>query len=186
MSKRHHKPADPQEILRRRTERQATEAEIVRLRAMGAVVNLDRARRIQSAYRASPFRKLQEAETITAGQATAAERLTTDWAIWKGADGRPERLEVHSANYSAAELMTDRMLNAGVRVRLVLDKIGPMDRDLLAALVGSAIEQDRPLPWRDVVRRITGVTQTVRQSQMIVAALENLARAYSMGRDHHS
>jgi hypothetical protein len=54
-----------------------------------------------------------------------------------------------------------------------------MDAELLAALVHSAVEDDRPLPWRDVVRKVCGITQTVRQSQAVACALENLARVYS-------
>jgi hypothetical protein len=180
MGKGKHKPADPQEITRRRLERQANEIEISRLRNAGAVVSLDRTRRIVSAYRASAFNKLRETKTITQAQAAAAERLCSDWAIWRGLDGRPPPLEAgtNPNRTSAPDLVTDRMLKAGSRVGKALGQVGPMDRDLLAALVADAIENDRPLPWRDVVRRHTGVTQTVRQSQMIVAALGNLARTY--------
>jgi len=180
MPKGRHKPTDPQEIARRRLEREATETEITRLRQQGAVVSLDRARRIVSAFRRSAFHKLRETKTITASQAAAAERLCSDWAIWKGLDGRAApSLEAHTrSTRSTPELVTDRMLKAGNRVAKALGKVGPVDRDLLAALVASAIEDDRPAPWRDVVRRMTGVTQTVRQSQMIVSALGNLARAY--------
>jgi hypothetical protein len=178
-----HKPTDPQEIAQRRAEREQNEVEIARLRSQGAVVSLDRARRIVSAYRASPFNKLRETKTITAAQSNAAARLCKDWAIWRGLDGRPApSLEVHNPNPSSSggEIVTDRMLQAGDRVAKALGKIGPMDRDLLAALVISSMEDDRPLPWRDVVRQITGVTQTVRQSQAIVSALENLTRAYAL------
>jgi hypothetical protein len=184
MPKARRKPTDPQEAARQRAERLANEAEIGRLRHQGAVVNLDRARRIVSAYRASAFHKLKETKTISTGQAAAAERLITDWAVWKRLDGKPAPSEVRAPVYaSAPQLVTDRMIQAGDRVARVLDYIGPMDRDLLSCLVAQAVEEDRPLPWRDVVRRVTGVTQTVRQSQMIVAGLENLARAYAAGAD---
>jgi len=182
MGKQHRKPSDPQEIARRRAERAANEAEIRRMRGQGAVVNLDRARRIVSAYRASPFVKLRDSDTITAGQASAAERLCMDWAAWRGLDGRPEPSEVRASTSdgTVAQVVTDRMIAAGDRVARVLKKVGPMDRDLLAALVASVVEDDRPLPWRDIVRRVTGVSQGVRQSQMVVAATENLARVYAM------
>ena len=78
MGKSRRKPSDPQEIARRRAERIANEAEISRLRSQGVVVNLDRARRIIAAYRASPFNKLREAKTISSAQASAAERLCRD------------------------------------------------------------------------------------------------------------
>jgi hypothetical protein len=179
-SRSRRKPSDPQDAARRRAERAETEGEIVRLRSTGAVVKLDRTRRIVGAYRANPFRKLKDANTITLGQSNAADRLCEDWAIWKGLDGKPAPLEIHNPNWSHQEFLTDRMLLARARVDRVLGKVGPADRDLLAALVASAVEDDRPIPWRDIVRRVTGVTQTVRQSQMVVAALENLTRAYAL------
>ena len=178
MSRRRHKPTDPQEIARRRAERADTEAEIVRLRGIGATVKLDRARRITSAYRSSPFVKLRETNTITLGQAVAAEWLCEEWATWKGLDGRPALVVPGIADKTChAEFVTDRMLKAGVRVRAVLSLVGPMDRDLLAALVAASVEDDAPIPWREIVRRVTGITQTVRHSQAVACALENLTRA---------
>ena len=172
------KPADPQEVTRRRAERLATEAEVTRLRAVGAVVKLDRARRIVSAYRASPFVKLRDSNTITVAQAAAAEWLCEQWAIWKGMDGRPSTEPMpHEPRAGCAEIVTDRMLKAGRRVKAALARVGPMDRALLSALVAASVEEDAPLPWRDIVRRVCGITQTVRQSQAIACALENLKRA---------
>jgi len=180
MSKPHRKPSDPQVAAERKAERAANEAEIGRLRASGAVVSLDRTRRIVSAYRASAFHKLRETKTISTGQAAAAERLCSEWAIWKGLDGRPPPAEVHTKRQPAAPvILTDRMLKAGNKVAHALRLVGPLDRELLVSLVASAIEDDRPLPWRETVRKVSGVTQTVRQSQMVVAALENLARVYA-------
>jgi hypothetical protein len=167
--------------MRQRAERHATEIEITRLRDQGAVVSLDRARRITSAYRASPFRKLLDTKTITTTQAAAAERLCQDWAEWKGLDGKPAPTGIPNPQPSQSDtVLTDRMLKAGDRLVRVLERIGPVDRELLSALVAGSVEDDRPLPWRDIVRRVTGVRQTVRQSQMIVAALANLTRAYAM------
>jgi hypothetical protein len=180
-ARRNRKPTDPQEIVRKRAERQAIDAEISRLRDQGAVVSLDRARRIVSAYRASPFRKLLDTKTITKTQAVAAEKLCQDWAEWKALDGKPAPLGIPAADHVHVDhVLTDRMLSAGNRVERVLSRVGPMDRDLLASLVVATVEDDHPIPWRDIVRRVTGVTQTIRQSQMIVASLENLSRAYHM------
>jgi hypothetical protein len=160
----------------------ANETEIGRLRDQGVVVRLDRARRIVSAYRANPWVKLRDSDTISEAQADAVAKLCADWSIWRGLDGRPERLDVPVDSHGGGEIVTDRMLRAGKRVHLVLASVGPLDRELLSALVGAQIERDRPPPWRETVTRITGVTQSVRQSQMIVAALENLARAYTQRR----
>ena len=178
MGKRHTKPADPQEIARQRAERAAREDEIDRLRGQGAVVKLDRGRRIVSAYRQSPFVKLRDSNTITIGQARAAEKLAEDWAIWRGLEGRPERLDVHIDGCEHGEVVTDRMLRAGKRVSGVLARVGPLDRELLSSLIGPIVECDRPPPWRETVQSSTGVSQSVRHSQMVVAALANLARAY--------
>lgn len=178
MSRRRSKPTDPATIQQRRADRLANEGEIKRLRDAGAVVNLDRARLILSAYRANVFRKLLEARTISQAQAGAAERLCEDWAAWKGLDGKPAPLPIPSGPGGTAECVTDRMIKAGDRVRAALEAVGPMDRELLIALVMAAVEEDRAMNWREIVQRVTGVLQTVRQSQMIVAALENLARVY--------
>jgi hypothetical protein len=179
MTRRRHKPADPQDIVRRRLERAEVDAEIDRLRSIGAVVKLNPAHRIVSAYRASPFVKLRESNTITLAQALAAEWLCEEWAIWKGLDGRPALLAPMPPenNTCHAEIITDRMLKAGRRVRAVLGLVGPMDRDLLAALIAASVEEDAPIPWRDIVRRVCGITQTIRQSQAVACALENLNRA---------
>jgi hypothetical protein len=181
MARRKPKPADPQEIMRRRAERQANETEIGRLRAQGAVVSLDRARRITSAYRASPFRKLLDTKTITTTQSAAAERLCQDWAEWKGLDGKPPPTGIPNPQPAQSDaLVTDRMLHGGNRVRRALDRVGPLDRDLLAAMTAAAVECDAPIPWRDIVRRVAGVAQPIRQSQVVVSSLENLARAYAL------
>ncbi len=181
MGKARHKPTDPQEIARRRAERVANEAEITRLRTLGAKVTLDRSRRILSAYRASPFHKLKESKTITTAQAAAAERLCLDWADWHGLDGRPAAaVPLKNLNPSRVTLLTDQMLRAGDRVRAVLDRIGPMDRELLQQLVAAIVDGDGPPPWRLIVARTTGQTQAVRQSAVVVSALENLARAYRL------
>ena len=156
MGKRHTKPADPQEIARQRAERAAREDEIDRLRGQGAVVKLDRGRRIVSAYRQSPFVKLRDSNTITAAQARAAEKLAEDWAIWRGLEGRPERLDVHIDGCEHGEVVTDRMLRAGKRVSGVLARVGPLDRELLSSLIGpdsrvrpaAALARYRPIDHR--------------------------------------
>jgi hypothetical protein len=180
MGKARRKPTDPQDIARRRAERVANEAEIARLRGMGATVALDRSRRIVSAFRASPFHKLRDSKTITSGQASAVERLCEDWAKWHGLDGRPDHAPVPNLNPSHVTLLTDEMLKAGDRVRRVLDRIGPMDRELLEQMVEAVVAGDGLTPWRGIVARVTGQTQAVRQSAVIVSALENLRRAYML------
>jgi hypothetical protein len=180
MGKARRKPTDPQDIARQRAERAATEAEIARLRGMGAKVTLDRARRIVSAYRASPFIKLRDSKTITTGQAQAAERLCEDWAAWHGLeDDRPDLVPVRNLNPSRVTLLTDDMLKAGDRVRGVLGRIGPMDRELLGQLAEAVVTGDGPPQWRNIVATVTGQVQAVRQSAAVCSALENLRRAYA-------
>jgi hypothetical protein len=183
MSSRRRKPVDPQELSRRRAERAANESEITRLRAIGATVKLDPSRRIVTAYRASPFVKLRDSRTITASQANAAEWLCAQWAVWKGLDGRPtsDAFTPHDHTHRGADLVTSRMLTARRRVWDVLGKLGPMDRDLLCALMAATVERDEPCRWRDIVRTVCGVTQTIRQSQVVACALENLHRVHGAG-----
>lgn len=173
------RPSDPQDIQRRRAERIANEREIDRLQSQGATVKLDSARRIMSAFRSNVFTRLLDSKTITLGQHDASETLRADWAAWKGLDGRPEQGEYVDGGSGSHELLTDRMINAGRKVERDLAQVGPMDRALLEAFMVATVEEDRPMQWRGIVERVTGATQAVRQSQMVVAALENLRRVYA-------
>lgn len=173
-------PFDPAAQARQALERQDRESEIKRLEGQGVVVNLDQGRRIVSAYRSNVFKILLEARTITQNHHNAAHTLMTDWAEWKGLDGKPGG---PGGGSGAAELVSDRMINAGRRVTSTLSQVGPMDRDLLVAFMVATVEEDRPMAWRGIVQRETGVIQSVRQSQMVVAALENLRRVYEAPRD---
>lgn len=177
---RRRKPSDPQEIVAKRIERQARDAEAKRLEKQGATVKRDRAGQILSAYRSNVFRSLLEAGGITPNQYDAAYRLAQDWAAWKGLDGKPERSEFVDGGSGAAELVNDRMIRAGRDVAEALASVGLANRDLLEALMEAVVEHDRPMLWRGIVERVTGETRQKEQRERVVGALENLRRWYEL------
>lgn len=172
MTRKPRKPGKPYDPAR--AER---EAEIARLVASGAIVNIDpRTQRMVSAYRSNVFTVLLKSQTIHQGHYNAAQTLIEDWAEWKGLDGKPGQGEFVDGGSGCAELITDRMIVAGRRVSRTLDQVGPMDRELLSAFMVATVEEDRPMVWRGIVQRVTNIDQRDRQSTIVVGALENLRR----------
>lgn len=175
---RNRKPSDPMEIMRQAAERRDRDAEITRLKTMGATVTIDnRNGRILGAYRSSVFKILLESKAITQNQFNAAQELVEQWAAWKGLAGS----QGASAGFvdggtGCVELVTDRMIKAGKDVARILAHVGPMDRELIEAFMVAVVEEDRAMVWRGIVMRVTGITQPIRQSQVVVSALENLRR----------
>ena len=181
---------DPALAEQQRQDRLARQAEIARLKAQGAEVNVDkRSGQIMAAYRPTVFRILLRAGTITQGHYDAAERLIVLWAKANGLEGGKEpSLEVvqGSGELEAPEtalLAAARRVVAVRRLDATLDQLGPCDRALLKALMVATVETDRPKRWQLTVQEVTGVTQAVRQSQMVVAALENLRRVFEDPRE---
>lgn len=172
------KPSDPQAIMRQAAERREQVAEITRLVAAGATVTIDnRNGRILGAYRSSVFKILLESKAINQNQFNAAQELVEHWAQWKGLAGS----QGASAGFvdggkGCPELITDRMLKAGKEVARILDRVGPLDRELITAFMVAVVEEDRAMVWRGIVERVSGITQPIRQSQVVVSALENLRR----------
>lgn len=179
---RRRKPYDPGAAEQARQERLARQAEIVRLKAQGAEVSLDAGGRVVSAFRRNVFGALLRAGALSQNQHDAALRLTTDWAVWKGLDGRPDEMVRVDGGSACAELVTDRMMAAGRRVEAALGDVGRADRALLAALIGDAVEADRPQPWRRTVAQVTGETREKEQREKVVNALENLRLWYEAPR----
>mgnify|MGYP001331226779 CR=1 FL=1 len=178
--KRPHNPATAEHARQQRLER---EAEARRMEAQGATVTKDkRTGEILGAHRPNVFKAFltqKPTPIITQSQYNAAMMLTEAWARWKGLDGRGDRdVGKVDGGTAAGELVTDRMMRAGRELHRVLSQVGPMDRELLKALVATTVEDDQPRPWRDVVAAHTGVLVKDKQSSMIVAALENLRRVY--------
>ena len=173
---------DPGAAERARQGRLERQAEVARLKAQGAEVNLDRAGAVVSALRRNAFTALLRAGALTQNQHDAALRLMSDWAVWKGLDGRPDALVRVDGGTSAAELVTDRMLAASRRVEAALADVGRADRRLLQALISEAVEVDRPKPWRSTVLQVTGETREKEQREKVVNALENLRLWYEAPR----
>lgn len=176
------RPYDPGAAEQVRQQRLERRAEAARLKAHGAEVSLDPSGRVVAAFRRNVFGALLRAGALTQNQHDAALRLTADWAIWKGLDGRPEERVRVDGGGGCAELVTDRMLAAGRRVAAALGDVGRADRALLAALIGDAVEADRPAPWRQTVVRVAGETREKEQREKVVNALENLRLWYEAPR----
>lgn len=159
-------------------------AEYHRLKLMGADVNIDKYDgKIVSARRTNVFTVLLTAGAITPNHHDAAYRLAEDWAEWKGLAGAGDRTSKVDGGLGCAELVTDRMISAGKAVARTLAMVGPMDRELLQAFMVATVEQDRPMVWRGIVERVTGITARDRQSTVIWMALENLRACYEQPRE---
>jgi len=146
---RRRKPHDPAAAER---ERAATKAEVERLAGMGAEVNLGPDGKIRSAWRSNVFTVLLRSGSITTNHHNAAMRLATDWAAWKGLAGSSGRMEAVDG--------------------------GAGSRALLVAFMTATVEEDRPMAWRGIVERVSGVTGRDAQPAIVRAALENLRRVY--------
>jgi len=172
---RRRKPHDPAAAER---ERANTRAEVERLASMGAEVNLGPDGKILSAWRSNVFTVLLRSGSITPNHHAAAMRLAETWAIWRGLSGATGRTEFVDGGSGSAELVTDRMLVAGRQVERTLAGVGPMDEALLTAFMRATVEEDRPMAWRGIVERVSGVTGRDAQPAIVRAALENLRRVY--------
>lgn len=182
MTRRRNKPSKPgaRKLIEVSPERAEQQAEIIRLQRQGATVNMDkRTGQLLSAYRSNVFKILLDAGSITQNHHNAATTLATDWAEWKGLAGS----ERGPGGQGSAELINDRMIVAGRRVERALASVGPCDRELLKSFMVATVEEDRPMAWRGIVQRVTGVTGRDQQSTAVVMALENLRRHYEDAQD---
>jgi hypothetical protein len=171
------KPYDPNSDARAQ-ERAEHKREALRIKAQGGEVRLDASGRIISAWRSNVFRLLLERGTITPNQYDAAYTLAKDWAAWKGLDGKPEAFgQFVDGGSGSAELITDRMLNGGRRVRRALEAIDPLSRVILEAFMVATVEEDRAMAWRGIMERLK-ITGRERQTQAVVEALEALRTVY--------
>jgi hypothetical protein len=153
MSRR--KPHDPAAAARLAQEKREREAEIARLKAMGASVTLDRGGKLVSARRSNVFTLLLARASITPNHHDAAYRLAQDWAAWKGLDGRPDgRTEPVDGSAGCPEIITDRMLRAGRDVARALAMLIPPDRAVMEAFMVATVEEDRPMQWRGIMLRL--------------------------------
>lgn len=167
---RRHKPFDPAKAER--------EAEKARLIKMGAQLVLDRGGKVASARLSNVFNLLLQRQTITADHYDAAYTLANDWAAWKGLDGRGDTIgEFVDGGSGCAELITDRMIKAGNRVRAALFDVDAMSALILERLMVATVEEDRGMAWRGIMERL-GIKVRDRQTELVVASLEALRRVY--------
>lgn len=182
MARKAKRPHDPAAATRAAFERRDREAEIARLIAGGAEVTTDHAGRIISARRSNVFSLLLSRGTITPNQHDAAYRLAQDWATWKGLDGKGERSEAVDGGSGSAELVTDRMIQAGRRVGAALYELPGTGARLMHTFMVATVEEDRPMAWRGLVQRTLGITTRDRQTEAVVGALEALRQVYEQPR----
>ncbi|MCA6269185.1 hypothetical protein [Phenylobacterium sp.] len=172
---RRRKPYDP---AARERERAETKAEKARLEAQGAEVSVGPDGRIVSAWRSNVFTVLLRSGSITQNHHHAAMRLADDWATWRGLAGSLGRSEAVDGGKGSAELVSDAMITAGRKVQKALDGVGPVFRPLLEAFMVATVEEDRPMHWRGIVERVTGIGGRDAQSATVRLALETLRRVY--------
>ena len=185
---RRRKVHDPAAAARLANEREAREAEIARLINMGATVIADPARRVISAYRSNVFNLLLARKSITQNQHDAAYRLSVDWATWKGLDGKAETFgEVVDGGSGCAELITQRMIEAGKEVARTLIELDPTERTLVVAFMVATVEEDRPMAWRGIVQRVLGGSLgKAGEVAVVVRALESLRCVYEAPRERRA
>lgn len=184
---RRKRPHDPAAAARHANERADREAEIQRLINMGATVTVDPARRVVSAFRSNFANLLLARKTITQNQHDAAYRLSVDWATWKGLDGKADSFgEIVDGGSGCAELVTQRMIEAGKEVARTLAQLLPVDRRLMEAFMVATVEEDRPMVWRGLVLRVTGATAREAQTRLVVQALESLRCVYEAPRERRA
>jgi len=182
------KPHDPSAQARAEAERKARKAEVERLTAAGANVKTDAAGRIISAWRTNVFQVFLTRKTIDQDQFSAAHRLAQTWAIWKGLEGKREQLmevvcgsgelEPPETGFIAAQ----RQEEAGARVATILFSLSRQDAALIAAFMVATVEEDRPMEWRGIVERETGIAVRDRQTEAVVQALTALRSVYEQPR----
>jgi len=189
------KPKTPEQIVAERLERRRKDLEAVNLDPDAATletyedVAVERKGRRSDrnrAWRSNVFRLLLERKTITTSHYAAAYKLVEDWAMWRGLDGKPDAFgEVVDGGGGSVELVTDRMMKAGVRIfgdaktgRMgALQSVDPLSRVILEHFMVAIVEEDRAMAWRGIMERI-GITVKERQTSAVVAALEGLRTFY--------
>jgi hypothetical protein len=185
---RRRKAHDPAQAIRQAAVTAERVAEIARLQAMGATVVTDPARRIVSAYRSNVFNLLLTRKSITQNQHDAAHRLSIEWATWKGLDGKADSFgEQVDGGGGDAELVTQRMIEAGKAVSAAVSQLLAVDRKLIEAFMVATVEEDRPMAWRGIVDRTLGATVARdAQTRLVVQALESLRCVYEAPRQRRA
>ena len=149
------------------------------------VVRRDTTGRPLGAWRTNPFRLLStgKSPTLSEEEADAGMRLLMVYAIAKGLDGESERQNLGRIDGGDPDAWgrADRRIKAIKRYGLALEFVCDGKREknasrrILEALMFAMVEEDRPLVWRGIVQRETGLDDADKQSDRIKAACEELA-----------
>jgi hypothetical protein len=192
---RRKKPSDPQTIMLRRAQLAAAEREAAKdpttwgidpakktLPASRSVKTIAGARgSIAHARRLDAFDALHAIGGLTDGQHQAAQLLIKSWAEMLGIAGRSGAEPLDKVDsQGAAELVTQRMVDARARVERALGAVGAGTARLLVALVEPIVlEGSVSLP--DQVRRITGEVDLKAQRSLVRMSCENLRDHFRIG-----
>lgn len=180
------KPKSPEQIQAERILRRAKDFEAVNLDPAAVVlpayadVQVERTNRknVTRAWRSNVFRLLLERKSITLDHFTAAEKLCSDWAEWKGLTGARDSMgEQVDGGRGSAELVTDGMIRAGRRIEQAEASMGRAQWRILREFVFATVEEDRAMAWRGILERL-GYKSKDGQVKAARGALEELRRHY--------
>lgn len=187
MSRKRNKPHDPAAAARHKAERMENAAEVARLRAQpSTAVNVDkRTGRLTGAWRLNCFNTLLAAK--------CQERDAVDWLeeLVRTANGenaqerRPDHIRA-SNDGPPGQNISDAMIQASVRLEVVLENMAPQHGRMLMELLKP--DADLITRWRGVVERCTGEKTPHGQAAAVRMACANLAWIKSgigkLERDH--
>lgn len=171
--RRKSKPYDPAAAERHRAERAENKAEVSRLKAQGAAVNVDpRTGRLTGAWRMNCFNTLLAQNS--------PERAAVDWLdeLVRLASGEisPERDPsfIPASNDGApGQGISDTMIAASQTLDVVQLAMPPAHARMLLSLLEP--DQDLMTRWRAVVQRCTGETHSHAQAAVVRAACTSLS-----------
>lgn len=131
---------------------------------------------IIAARRSDPFDLLLAAGGLTDDQHKAARRLFRDWCLRAGVRDQDRLVleRIDGGRHDPSAMVTDAMVDAGVRIAHDLKGVGPVSAKLLKELISPMVDEGRIIAWRGVVQRVTGETERHVQGGVVRQACENL------------
>ncbi|HWF01575.1 MAG TPA: hypothetical protein VG248_17365 [Caulobacteraceae bacterium] len=185
------RPADPQVVAERNAEARAAErerardperwglsAEIKQLPTSADVTVVQGARgRVLRARRQDTFRHLLTTGSLNTAQYWATERYLGAVCASQGVRTHDTLQLTVIDGGGAADLVTQRMIDAGALLVRLRNKIGRADMILLEALVRPMLAGDIRV-WRVLVKQVTGETERHCQAGSIRRMAENLRLAW--------
>lgn len=117
-------------------------------------------------------------------QQMAADRYLRDWALRAGVrvdDGlhfEPFIVVDNAPGLAPGQRVTQRMVDAGKRLRRAHQLVGLLDERLLTHLVQPMVLHGEIRVWRILVKEATGVDERHAQGILVQRACDNLIQAY--------